>query len=214
MIIRYQGHAFFTLSLENGLVIATDPYGDFYQYPRRAVRADLCTVSHHHHDHDGLSSLAGDPLVIDQPGEHAPADGVRIVGAPTKHDDQNGALRGDNTFFVIEAEGLRVGHAGDLGHPLTPAQKRAIGALDVLMLPVGGFYTIDAKTAMAVARDLKPTIVIPMHYRTAFNPEMPVAPLDDFLAEAGEKPQALPFMRVTKQDAAERPWLCVLREEA
>lgn len=213
MIIRYEGHSFFTLYLENGAVVATDPYGDFYQYPKRGIRADICTVSHHHGDHDGLSCLAGDPVVVDEPGARKLDHGVRVIGVATKHDDKNGALRGNNTFFVIEAEGLRVGHAGDLGHILTPEQIREIGALDVLLLPVGGYYTIDAATALEVARALKPTVTIPMHYRTRFDPDMPIAPVQDFLALAKVSPEPMPLMRVAKADVCERPSICVLDVE-
>ena len=83
MILRYYGHAFFSLTLENGTVIAFDPYGAFYDYPQRSIKADLCLVSHHHHDHDGLSCLQPGAVVIDQPGVHAPADGVIVRGIST-----------------------------------------------------------------------------------------------------------------------------------
>lgn len=148
MILKYYGHSFFTLTLENGSVIAFDPYGTLYEYPRRLLRADVCLISHHHYDHDGLSCLEAGAEVIDTPGEHKLACGASVVGVPTFHDGQGGALRGKNTFFIVEAEGLRVGHAGDLGHLPTRAQAAQIGRLDLLMLPVGGYYTIDAAQAM------------------------------------------------------------------
>ena len=211
MIISYLGHSFFELRLENGKTLVTDPYGDFYAYPKRRVAADICTVSHHHHDHDGLMCVTGAPVVIDTKGVHRLDDGVRVTGVPTKHDGQNGELRGDNLFFIIEAEGLRIGHAGDLGHMLTKEQLDEIGTLDVLMLPVGGYYTIDAPTALEVARALKPATVIPMHYRTSYNEDMPVATLDDFLRLVDKPPQPMPLIRLSKQDISERPWLTLLK---
>lgn len=205
MIIRYYGHSFFTLTLESGTVIALDPYGDFYAYPKRRIAADVCLISHHHGDHDGLSCLTGNPLIIDSEGEHSLAGGARVLGVPTCHDDKGGALRGKNIFFVVEAEGLRIGHAGDLGHMLTSAQLKQVGALDLLLVPVGGYYTIDAGTAVGLAGALKPRSVIPMHYRTGFNPDMPVAPVDDFLALVGQSPTPMPLLRVTARDMSERP---------
>lgn len=211
MIIRYMGHAFFTLSLENGLNIAMDPYGDFYQYPERSVAADICLISHHHGDHDGISSLASKPAaVIDTAGEHRPADGVRVTGIATCHDDKGGSQRGSNVFFIVEAEGLRIGHAGDLGHRLSDEQVKRIGALDILLLPVGGYYTIDARAAADTVKALKPRCAVPMHYRTKFDPDMPIAPVDDFLALMGQSPAPMPLIRATKADMSERPALMLM----
>lgn len=210
MIIRYMGHAFFTIGLDNCVNIAFDPYGDFYEYPKRGVDADICLVSHHHGDHDGISCVNGSPTVIDKSGEHKPANGVRVTGVDTMHDDKGGALRGSNVFFVVEAEGLRIGHAGDLGHLLSSEQKRRIGALDVLLLPVGGYYTIDAAAAAETVRDLKPRVTIPMHYRTKYNPDMPIATERDFLALAGVQPEPVPLLRITRGDIGERPPIIVM----
>lgn len=190
MILKYYGHSFFALTLENGSVIAFDPYGTFYEYPRRLLRADVCLISHHHYDHDGLSCL--------EPG-------ASVLGVPTFHDGQGGAQRGKNTFFIVEAEGLRVGHAGDLGHLPTRAQAAQIGRLDLLLLPVGGYYTIDAAQAMDVCGLLKPTVTIPMHYRTQYDPEMNIAPLADFLSLCGAEDTQMPLLRAVKAEMGERP---------
>lgn len=124
MILKYMGHSFFTLTLADGTRIALDPYGAFYQYPRRKLEADICLISHHHHDHDGVECISGETEIIDQPGVHQLAHGLRVMGIPTWHDGQSGSLRGPNLFFVIEAEGMRVGHAGDLGHvPICPRKS-------------------------------------------------------------------------------------------
>ncbi|MCI6377283.1 MAG: MBL fold metallo-hydrolase [Clostridiales bacterium] len=213
MILKYMGHSFFTLTLADGTRIALDPYGAFYQYPRRRLDADICLISHHHHDHDGVECINAGAEVIDRPGVHQPARGLRIVGVPTWHDGQGGTLRGPNIFYVLEAEGLRVGHAGDLGHvPDLPTQKR-IGHLDVLMLPVGGYYTIDAAAAYATQQALRPTVTVPMHYRTPYDEEMPIAPVEAFLHLAGAKDEQLPILRFTSADIHLRPQVVTLAVE-
>lgn len=211
MILKYYGHAFFTLSLENGTVIACDPYGSFYDYPQRSVKADVCLVSHHHHDHDGMSCLLPGAKVLDQPGTFAPAQGVHVRGVATWHDEVQGAKRGPNTVFVVEAEGLCVAHSGDLGHVPDEKQLRAIGKVDVLLLPVGGYYTIDPETALEVCRRLQPRVVIPMHYRTEYDPEMPICGLDDFLGLLKAEDTQMPLVRIAKDDLSERPQVITLK---
>ena len=213
MILTYLGHSFFTLSLENGAVIAMDPYGEFYGYPRRLVQADACLISHHHHDHDGVECVAPEAQRVDQAGEHDIGHGAKVTGVATWHDAQGGAQRGPNVFFIVEAEGLRIGHAGDLGHVPTAEQARRIGKLDVLLLPVGGYYTIDAATAEEVRRLLRPTVTVPMHYRTAFDPQMPIASLEAYLSLAGAEDTQLPFLRLAQGDVCERPSVVTLAIE-
>jgi len=212
MILRYLGHAFFQMKLENGTVIAFDPYGSFYDFPKRSIRADICLVSHHHHDHDGMECIQPGAQVIDSPGTHK-AGGAVITGISTWHDEKQGALRGPNTFYVVEAEGLRVGHAGDLGHVPDARQLKQIGRLDVLMIPVGGYYTIDASTALEVCRLLQPTTVIPMHYRTPYDEEMPTTDLKTFLSLAKAEDAQMPLVRITKADVLERPAVITLAIE-
>ena len=184
MIITYYGHSFFTLALENGMTIALDPYGDFYGYPKRSVQADVCLISHHHHDHDGVSSLRSGAKIIDQPGLYRLADGVTVTGISTWHDDRQGALRGPNIFYIVEAEGLRIGHAGDLGCMPDESALSQIGGLDVLMLPVGGYFTIDAAEARQIMDQLQPSVTVPIHYRDGTIGFDVLATLDEFLALA------------------------------
>lgn len=206
MILKYMGHAFFTITLETGKVIACDPYGDFYDYPKRSIKADYCLVSHHHHDHDGVEQcLQPGAQVIDAAGVHKLGDGVTVKSVATWHDDKQGALRGANLIHIIEAEGLRIAHAGDLGHIPDARQVREIGRLDVLLVPVGGYYTIDAKTALELCRLLQPVCAIPMHYRTQYDPDMPVSTIRDFLDLAKAEDQQMPLLRIAKPDILERP---------
>jgi len=209
MILKYMGHAFFTMTLENGTEIAFDPYGSFYSFPKRRVKADICLVSHHHHDHDGLELIEDGAQVIDAAGTHR-LSGLTIHGVSTWHDEVQGAKRGPNTFFVVEAEGLRIGHAGDLGHVPDAKQLKQIGRLDVLLLPVGGYYTIDPETALEVRNLLQPTVMIPMHYRTKYDEDMPIASLADFLALAKAEDTQMPLVRIVKKDVLERPQVITL----
>lgn len=206
MILKYYGHAFFTVSLENGKVIALDPYGEFYDYPKRCLKADYCLVSHHHHDHDGVEKcLEPGVEVIDTAGVHKPGSDVTVRSVATWHDDRQGALRGSNLIHIIEAEGLRIAHAGDLGHLPDAQQLKQIGRVDVLLVPVGGYYTIDAQTALELCRLLQPVCAVPMHYRTKYDPDMPVAELKDFLALTKAEDTQMPLVRITKADLLERP---------
>ena len=210
MILKYLGHSFFTIALENGAVVAMDPYGAFFAYPERSVNADICLISHHHHDHDGVQCIQPGAKLIDQPGMHDAGHGVRVLGVPTFHDDQGGALRGPNTFFIVEAEGLRVGHAGDLGHVPTAEQAKSIGRLDVLLVPVGGYYTIDENEARETCRLLSPAVCIPMHYRTPYDPDMPIAERAGFLKLMRVEDTQMPLLRLTAADVCERPRVLTL----
>ena len=173
MKIIWNGHSCFTLDTAQGAV-ALDPYGDG-SVPGLAplhLTADLVLCSHGHRDHGAREAvtLTGRPLSL------------QVEELPTFHDPEGGALRGPNTIHILSAEGLRVAHLGDLGCGLTPEQSERLTGLDALMLPVGGYYTIDAKQARALADALKPRVVIPMHYRSPdFGYEV-IGPLADYLA--------------------------------
>lgn len=165
MRIRWLGHACMVLESETGTKVMADPFGEGvgYKLPREAV--DLVTVSHDHYDHNAVDVLPGKPKVIKTAGQHQAA-GVTIEGFPTFHDSQRGASRGKNLVFLIIMDGLRVVHCGDLGHLLEPSLLEALKPVDVLLLPVGGVYTINGAEAHQLAEELQPRIIIPMHYQT------------------------------------------------
>jgi L-ascorbate metabolism protein UlaG (beta-lactamase superfamily) len=179
MKIKWLGHAAFLISSDKGTKIITDPYEttESLRYGRIEESADIVTISHDHGDHNNVAAVKGNPQVVRGAGE---AKGIKFKGVPTYHDDVGGSKRGKNIVFCFEVDGLNVCHAGDLGHPLTDEQAAAIGKVDILLIPVGGFFTIDARTADRVCDQLKPKVIIPMHYKTD-KLDFPIAGVDEFL---------------------------------
>ena len=172
MTITWLGHSCFVLE-SGGFRVLLDPYKVVRGYPDVTAEVDAVYCSHGHFDH---AYTAGVTLAAGR------ADPFAVKEVPTFHDDQNGSFRGANTARVFSAEGLTVAHLGDLGHPLTERQAAAIGPCDVLMLPVGGTYTIDAQTAKEVAEQLAPRIIIPMHYRQGEKGFLELDTVDTFLS--------------------------------
>ena len=160
----------------------TDPYtpGAFgLDYRPPAETADIATVSHDHADHNNTAVVKGKPEVVRGAGVHK-VKGVEIKGVSTSHDEASGSQRGPNTVFCFTLDGVRVCHLGDLGHDLAAGSLADIGPVDVLMIPVGGNFTIDANVASRVADRIAPKVVIPMHFNNERCPDFPVAAVDDF----------------------------------
>jgi L-ascorbate metabolism protein UlaG (beta-lactamase superfamily) len=178
MKITWFGHACFALEME-GKTIVTDPFDESVGYPIPNITADVVTESHQHFDHNAHHLVKGNFRVIDSPGTYT-VNGIRIKGVETFHDPSHGRERGKNIVFVFEGEGIKVCHLGDLGHVLTPTQVKEIGEVDVLLVPVGGTYTIGPKEAKEVADLLNAKIIIPMHYKTKYL-KFNLLLVDDFL---------------------------------
>ena len=177
MKVSWLGHACFEIVDSRGTRIVTDPFDETVGYEVPRIKADVVLVSHDHHDHNNVKAIRGDPQVVRGPGKHLAA-GIEFRGVPTFHDEERGKLRGRNTIFCFVVDGLRVCHLGDLGHLLGEDDLRAMGEVDVLMIPVGGVYTIDADGAKRVIEQIRPRLVFPMHFRSE---EFDVAPVDLFL---------------------------------
>ena len=183
MKIKWLGHASFALTTQKREVIITDPYeaGGYngaLRYPQINITADIVTVSHQHADHNDVKSLPGKPKVIDKIGEYDVGN-IKIKGIPSFHDASNGKERGKNIIFIYEMDGLRVAHLGDLGHIPSKEQLDKMGKIDVLFVPVGGYFTIDANTATEVVDKIRAKVNIPMHYKTDVL-NFPVATVESF----------------------------------
>ena len=182
MKIKWLGHASFMITSDDGTTIITDPYtpGGPLNYGEIKESADVVTVSHEHFDHNNVAAVQGNPTVIK---DAAPVEvkGIKFSGVDTYHDDAGGSARGSNVIFCFEVDGVKVCHLGDLGHPLSNEQAAAIGSADIVLAPVGGNYTIDAKVATDVCAGLSPKVILPMHYNNERCSGFPVAGVDDFI---------------------------------
>jgi len=182
--IKWCGHATFLITTASGIKIVTDPYepGGYdgaLAYGKIPDLIDIALVSHDHPDHNFVQALEGNPQVVKGPGTHT-VSGITFKGVPTYHDTTRGSERGENVIFCFTVDDVRLCHLGDLGHMLEAEAASEIGTVDVLMMPVGGFYTIDAAAATGVMNTLKPRLVIPMHFKTA-KCGFPITTVDDFL---------------------------------
>jgi len=185
MEIKWLGHACFQLkNKEASLVI--DPYSEKIGLKLPKLKPDIVLISHHHFDHDDLSKIEGEPLIFDTPGEFE-AKGFYIKGIGTFHDKEQGASRGKNTMFLIKTEDINILHCGDLGHSLSPEILEMLNDVDVLLIPVGGTYTISGKEAAQIAREIEPRMVVPMHYKVP-GVNLDIAGAEEFIKEMGLSP--------------------------
>lgn len=186
MRIKFHGHACFSIATKDNVKIITDPYDDTVGYPMpEESEADIVTTSHDHFDHNYIEHIKGEFSLINRVGDYN-HKGVAVKGIRTHHDKAEGKQRGKNIVYTFEVEGLRLCHLGDLGHIPTQEQLTEIGKVDVLLIPVGGVYTIDAKEAVEVIGLLNPSVVIPMHYKTPllkFN----LGTLEEFASEIKDR---------------------------
>ena len=181
MKIKWLGLASFLITSDNGTRIITDPYETRGDLSYREIResADIVTVSHDHFDHNNVAAIRDNPKIFRKIGE-ADIKGIRFRGIASFHDNVGGKERGKNMISCFEVDGVKLCHLGDLGHQLTDEQISEIGQVDVLLVPVGGVYTIDAQVATKLCDRLKSKIIIPMHFMDG-KCKFPIAGVDDFL---------------------------------
>ena len=197
MDIKYLGHASFFIKTKDARVI-TDPYDSSIGIKFPKMEADIVTVSHPHGDHNNVAGVTGNPLVLDWPGEFE-KNGVRMFAYKSYHDKQKGAERGENILFKFEIEGMSILHCGDLGFVPDNGFLEEIGEVNILMVPVGGFYTIDPDEAIALIKKIEPNMVIPMHYNNEGLKQETfgkLASLNDFLAKIGVT-ENVPVLKLT-----------------
>lgn len=165
MKIKWLGHSSFLLTESTGTRVLTDPYdAGMVGYGTEPAQTDVVTISHEHGDHAFLQSVGGYKEVIREPGKFE-YNGIHIVGIPSFHDDSEGAVRGKNTIFKFRMDGVNICHMGDIGEKCSPELVERLLPVNVLLIPVGGTYTIDAEDAKEYVERLMPDIVIPMHYK-------------------------------------------------
>ena len=207
--IKWLGHACFLITSSKGVKILTDPFDDQVGYELPSEEADIVTTSHDHFDHNYTQIVKGEFVHIKEAGIYL-EKGINIKGVASFHDEVAGKKRGNNVIFKFDVDGVEVCHCGDLGHVLTPGQVEEIGRVDVLLLPVGGTYTVDAKEAFEVAKLLKPAVIIPMHFKTDDN-DFDIDGVDKFIAVAGKGERAgKQEIEITKENIESIPSVLIL----
>ena len=205
MDITYLGHSSFKIKTKIATVI-TDPFDPkVVGLKYSGVEGDIVTVSHVHHDHNAVEKVSGVKKSFEGPGEYE-VMGVSIIGYSSFHDTKQGSERGKNTIFVFEAEGIRIAHLGDLGHTLSDDLVNEMGSIDVLMIPVGGKYTIGPKEAVEIVGKIDPYFIIPMHYAVAGLSSQTfsgIEPVETFLKEIGMPVENLSKFSIRKEDVLE-----------
>ncbi|PLX26678.1 hypothetical protein C0583_06625 [Candidatus Parcubacteria bacterium] len=201
MIITWCGHSCFKIQNKvgpDGVTITTDPFDKTVGLKVPNFESDIVTVSHDHADHNNVASLRGEPFVIDSAGEYD-VKGVAVRGVASYHDTKEGKDRGNNIIYRITVDDINVVHLGDLGHELDNKQLEVLEGTDILLIPVGGKYTLEAKKAVEAVSQIEPRIVIPMHYKTKGN-KIDIEGVEKFVKELGIKPSEEEKLKITKKD--------------
>ncbi|KKQ62048.1 MAG: Zn-dependent hydrolase of the beta-lactamase fold-like protein [Parcubacteria group bacterium GW2011_GWE2_38_18] len=201
MYITWLGQSCFKLQDKAGsdaVTLVTDPFDSSIGLRMPKVEANILTVSHEHKDHNNLEAVKGNPYIIDAPGEYEIKD-VAIEGVEVFHDEKDGKERGNVVAYRIDMDDIKIVHLGDLGHTLSSKQLEVLAGVDILLIPVGGKYTIDAKKAVEVVSQIEPRIVIPMHYKVDGLKE-DIEGVEKFIKELGVKPRMEEKLKISKRD--------------
>ncbi|HMB65705.1 MAG TPA: MBL fold metallo-hydrolase [Patescibacteria group bacterium] len=201
MFITWWGQSCFRIQDKtgpDGITVVTDPFDKSLGLKVPNFEADIITVSHDHFDHNNTGSLRGESVVIDTTGEYD-IKGVIIQGVDSFHDDKQGEERGKNIIYRIEMDDVSIVHLGDLGHVLENKQLESLVGTDILMIPVGGTYTLDAKKAVEVVSQVEPRMVIPMHYQVK-GLKVDLAGVDEFVKQLGINPTYEDKLKISKKE--------------
>ena len=179
MKIKWLGHSCFLITNKRGINILTDPFDDTLGYKMTKEKINIITISHEHYDHNNTMGIKGKPVVL-KGTVNRDTHKMIFKGISSYHDSVYGKHRGNNTIFIIKTDEMVLCHLGDLGHVLENRQLEEINQVDILFIPVGGYYTLNHIQADQVIEQLKPKIVLPMHYKTDAI-KWPIDPLSFFL---------------------------------
>lgn len=216
MQIIWKGQSCFQISLQpeknNQVRIIIDPFDETLGLKLPSMEADILLITHHHRDHDNSKAIKGNPFLVDGPGEYE-IKKIYIQGIFSFHDDSQGRQRGNNTIYTIETEEVKLCHLGDIGqNELTPEQLEKIGNIDILIIPIGGVYTIDSKTAAKIISQIEPKIIIPMHYQIP-KLALKLEGLEKFLKVMGiKRAETLNKLLIKKKDLSEQGMKVVVLE--
>jgi len=183
MKIKWYGHSSFGITTEEGINIITDPYesGSYdgaVGYAPITDTADIVTVSHDHADHNAVHTIKGKPDIVKGSGKHT-VKNIEFEGLVTYHDDEKGKGRGENIIYIFTVDGIKLAHLGDLGHIPDEETMRALRDVDVIFIPIGGYFTISAAVAHDIVEKIMPSLVVPMHYKTEVL-DFPLTPISEF----------------------------------
>lgn len=201
MIITHIGHSCFKIQDKigpDGITVITDPYDKKIGVKAPNLEADIVTISHDHYDHNNTKAIRNEAYIINSAGEYD-YKGIGVHGVESYHDDKKGKDRGTNVIYRIEVDDISVSHLGDLGHELDSKQLDLLVGADILLVPVGGKYTIDAKKAVEVVSQIEPRMVIPMHYKYK-GINLDIDGVDKFVKELGVKPTEEEKLKISKKE--------------
>ncbi|MFA6422729.1 MAG: MBL fold metallo-hydrolase [Candidatus Buchananbacteria bacterium] len=201
MTIQWLGQSCFKIQTKNNGIESTivcDPFSTKEGLKMPKVQADVITVSHDHYDHNNIEAIKGDPYIINTPGEYETKE-IMFYGISSFHDDKKGKERGLNTIYKIISEDLNLVHLGDLGDDLDDEQMERLGVVDILLIPVGGIYTIDSKKAIEIISKIEPRIVIPIHYKIS-GQETKISTADEFIKNCGLPSEKMDKLKIAKKD--------------
>ena len=197
MTISWFGQSCFRIEAKEGSIL-TDPFSKDIGLKPPKIKDDLVLVSHNHYDHNNVEDAGSEAFIIKNPGEYE-KNSIAVLGINSYHDKSEGKERGSNTIYVIKAEDMTVCHLGDLGQEkLDEKQVEEIGDVDILMIPVGGSYTINYKEALEVISQIEPKIVIPMHYKVK-DLNVDIESADKFVKELGLTPEKVDKFKIAKK---------------
>ena len=214
--ITWHGQSCFTLRDSLGRTFVTDPFDETVGYGRLDLRADALLITHDHFDHNNRRAVKPRLRALDiveSTGAAVVGGGVAVTGLGSFHDAEDGGINGPNRIFTFVLGGIKFVHLGDLGQlALTEEQKKLIGPVDVLFIPVGGVTTIDARQAKMLIDELKPAVVFPMHYgESRFYRLAPVSLFLNMFPEADVRQLSDAHVRLRRSDFAGRPVVMTLK---